>query len=394
MQVKKQRATFFFYKIIITFFFLLLLPLSGHSENIRGVWVVRHNMNNAALVDQFLEFSQRYGFTDLFVQVRGRGDAFYESAYEPLAESVAPGFDPLAYLMQQNEKYSFRIHAWVNVFYFWSSNKLPLSETHLLHQKPEWIVYPIHHDSSATPDSLYQNRRNAEGLYLSPLLPEVRAHLVNVVMDILKKYPVHGIHLDYIRFPGHHYDYTPLARAEFKKKYYLDPLDFQGNPNKFVENFGQAGYQLFYERWAQFQRDGLSEFVRMLAGHVHFENPTLILSAAVKPDLEKAHWEFFQEWDRWLKEGWLDWALPMNYTPDGNRFARRMETIAHRAHSGKILMGVALYNQSPTSALEKILAVENSAFMGYTLFSYDQLIKDKKLEILYKNHISKSEVKP
>ncbi|MCB0376214.1 MAG: hypothetical protein KDD04_09875, partial [Sinomicrobium sp.] len=91
------------------------------ADKIRGLWIVRHNMNSPETIERFLKFAEAYRFTDLFVQVRGRGDAYYESRFEPTAEGVNPGFDPLSYLLLRNEQYRFRIHAWVNIFYFWSS---------------------------------------------------------------------------------------------------------------------------------------------------------------------------------------------------------------------------------------------------------------------------------
>jgi uncharacterized lipoprotein YddW (UPF0748 family) len=272
-----------------------------------GLWIIRHNLKTPENIDSVLEFAGEYGFTDLFIQVRGRGDAYYQSFHEPRAEGLEPEFDPLCYLIKKAKNYRFRIHAWINVFYLWSSKKLPVSPQHLVHQKPEWIVYPVHYDPEL-PDSNLNGRRSEEGLYLSPMIEEVREHVINVVDDVLSQYQVDGLHLDYIRFPGFEFDFNPVARASFKQKYILDPLEFRRDANFFVANFGPTGYDLFFSRWAQFLRDGLSNFVEGLTGHVREEHPGIIISAAVKPDLGKAHWQYYQEWDRWIKAGWLDWA--------------------------------------------------------------------------------------
>ena len=368
---------------------LLMLPGQAQelppetAAKIRGLWIVRHNMNSPEAIERFLKFAEQYRFTDLFVQVRGRGDAYYESHFEPTAEGVNPGFDPLSYLLLRNESYRFRIHAWVNIFYFWSSPKLPADRNHLIYQKPDWLVYPLQYDSSGGDSASLSSRRNAEGLYHSPLNKEVQAHLLNVVHDILANYKVDGIHLDYIRFPGIGYDYQPDARKAFREKYLLDPLDFQKDPDAFVSNFGINGYELFYSRWAQFLRDGLSEFVETLAYQVHYDYPRVVISAAVKPDLTQAHWEFYQEWDRWLTRGWLDWAIPMNYTADPALFRKRTERMLAGCDPARLLMGISLYNQSPEAALQKILAIENDPIVGYVLFSYDQFLQDPDLQRKY-----------
>ncbi len=384
--------------LFIQLLFLQFIFAQTTVSEIRGLWIVRHNMKSAKTIDAFLEFADKNAFTDLFVQVRGRGDAYYNSHFEPLAEGLAPDFDPLAYLMRQSRNYKFRIHAWINVFYLWSSETPPLSTTHLFYQKPEWIIFPAHYDP-AQPDTNMTAMRNEEGLYLSPLLAEVQQHILNVVNDILDQYRVDGIHLDYIRFPGYGYDFDQTNRQRFKEKYVLDPLDFKKDPAQFVQNFGPTGYDIFFSRWGQFLRDGLSGFVEKLSLDVREKYPTVILSAAVKPELSKAHWRYYQDWDRWLNAGWLDWAVPMNYTKDNRLFLQRIEAMSETVNLQKTLMGIALYNQSPAAAMEKVrllhqLEEKQVKLRGIVLFSYDQISWDKKLQRLYRQIFLQRRSKP
>lgn len=357
---------------------------------VHGLWVVRHNLKTPENIDAVFSFAREYGFTDLFFQVRGRGDAYYKSRFEPRAEGLDSLFDPLQYICEKTKNYPFRIHAWINVFYLWSSNKMPVSPQHLVHQKPEWIVYPVHYDPQL-PDSNFNGRRNEEGLYLSPMIKEVQEHTIKIVDDILSHYKVDGLHLDYIRFPGFEFDFNPIARESFKQKYILDPLEFRRDANYFVSNFGPTGYDLFFSRWSQFLRDGLSNFVKELAGHMRKGYPAVIISAAVKPDLGKAHWQYYQEWERWLHKGWLDWAIPMNYTPDRRTFLLRTEKILATGDANKLLMGVSLYNQPADSALSKAKIIDNLDLAGFVLFSYDQIARDKKLQKLYAKKFLKQE---
>ncbi|MCB0288982.1 MAG: hypothetical protein KDH97_01880, partial [Calditrichaeota bacterium] len=115
----------------------------------------------------------------------------------------------------------------------------------------------------------------------------------------------------------------------------------------------------------------------------HYDYPRVVISAAVKPDLTQAHWEFYQEWDRWLARGWLDWAIPMNYTADPALFRKRTERMLAGCDPARLLMGISLYNQSPEAALQKILAIENDPIVGYVLFSYDQFLQDPDLQRKY-----------
>lgn len=388
-----------------TFIILLCLMVVSFSadsqsaaEPVRGLWVIRHTLTSPASIDSMLRFAAAYGFTDLFVQVRGRGDAYYHSHFEPPAEALGSNFDPLADVLVKARQYTLRIHAWINVFYIWSSEQPPKSSAHLFYQHPDWIIYPAQYNPQE-PDSNMSGRRNEEGLYLSPLLPEVQTHLLNVVEDILSQYTVDGLHLDYIRFPGYGHEFDPTVRQRFKEKYFIDPIDFKANPSGFAQNFGPTGYDIFFSRWGKFLRDGLSEFVKNMSITVRRRYPAVKISAAVKPDLPRAHWRYYQEWDRWLKEGWLDWAIPMNYTPDRQLFLQRIEAIVGAVDASKVVMGVATYNQPPGQAIEKIRLVDqlrqqNIPLKGVVLFSYDQFVKDKTLQPLYYKMLSNRRTQP
>lgn len=356
---------------------------------VRGLWVVRHSLTSAQSIDEVVALAEELHFTDLFVQVRGRGDAYYRSRYEPLAEQVPPDFDPLEYLLQRTAHSRLRIHAWINVFYVWSREELPRSRSHPVYRKREWLVYPAHHDP-AQPDTALQNHRSGEGLFQSPMNPEVQEYLIHIVDDILSHYPVAGLHLDYIRYPDSNVDLNPSARKAFKSRYIFDPAEFLQEPERFARTYGETGYEVNFSRWGKFLREGLSEFVRRLAEHVHHRYPGVILSAAVKPDLGRAHWRYYQEWDRWVREGWLDRALPMNYTPDLRLFLYRTRTMVKAAGVEKLIMGISLYNQSPASVAEKIRAVQELPLAGFVLFSYTQLQENPRLRAvcrqLLENH--------
>jgi len=378
---------------IVTFWISGTILANQPEGKVRGLWVVRHNLKTAQSIDSVLTFASAYRFSDLFVQVRGRGDAYYHSNFEPLAEGVDSLFDPLEYLLDKAKDYNFHIHAWVNVFYLWSSPELPKSPQHLLNQKPEWVVYPVNYDPEIA-DSSLAGRRSEEGLYLSPMIPGVQEHTIAVVEDILSQYDVDGLHLDYIRYPGFDFDFNPVARADFKQKFILDPLDFRKDAALFVSNFGETGYDIFFSRWSQFLRDGLSAFVDSLSVHVRKKHPGIIISAAVKPDLGKAHWQYYQEWDRWLNEGWLDWAIPMNYAADKHTFMSRTEKLLNIGNDKNLLMGISLYNQPADSAMYKTRVIDNLDIAGYVFFSYDQIVKDKKLQRMYSRKILTREARP
>ena len=77
------------------------LPL---PEEVRALWAVRHTLNRPQTIRAMVDRAARAGFNTLIVQVRGRGDAYYLSRWEPRPEEVleqGDAFDPLALVIQE-----------------------------------------------------------------------------------------------------------------------------------------------------------------------------------------------------------------------------------------------------------------------------------------------------
>ena len=71
------------------------------QEETRALWVVRYSLTSSGSVDRVVEVASQMNQNTLFVQVRGRGDAYYPSEVVPRAEeleSMPKEFDPLARL--------------------------------------------------------------------------------------------------------------------------------------------------------------------------------------------------------------------------------------------------------------------------------------------------------
>ena len=134
-------------------------------------------------------------------------------------------------------------------------------------------------------------------------------------------------------------------------------------------------------------RNGLSDFVRRLSRRARDRKPDIIISAAVKADLSLAHLRYYQEWDRWLNEGWIDRAIPMNYTADNVTFISRIRNMLSSGLMDKLWIGVSLYNQTENSAIDKIRAVRELSLTGFVLFSYKQFQQNRRLQNLYMHEV-------
>ena len=86
------------------FFFLnhFLFCANSSNTNVKALWVVRDYLTQKHLIDEVLYFANKNDFNHIFVQVRGRGDAYYNSEIVPKSHLVETDFDPLDYLINSN----------------------------------------------------------------------------------------------------------------------------------------------------------------------------------------------------------------------------------------------------------------------------------------------------
>jgi len=132
------------------------------------------------------------GINTLFVQVRPAGDALYLSAHAPWSEWLtgqqgkAPtsNFDPLTFMVDEAHAQGLELHAWVNPYRVaMKLDSTNFDRLHLFHRHRDWI-------------HTYGTRR-----YLDPGLPEVRAHLGEVIDELVANYDLDGIHFDDYFYP-------------------------------------------------------------------------------------------------------------------------------------------------------------------------------------------------
>src|SRR5947207_4746745 len=119
-------------------------PLPAGRTEMRGLWVVRTGLLSPDEVDRVVDEAARAGFNALFVQVRGRGDAFYASRIVGRSELLAgqpAAFDPLGRLLTRARARGLQVHAWVNVL-LCAHFGVPLPSGHVARLHPEWLMVP------------------------------------------------------------------------------------------------------------------------------------------------------------------------------------------------------------------------------------------------------------
>lgn len=367
-----------FCRILFILTGLSLLVISGSfpikavetvRPEVRALWVdaFRDGAKTPAQIDRLIEDSLEANINTLIVQVRRRGDAYYNRSIEPQTEdpSLPSGFDALQYLIEKARAKKIEVHAWLNTLVAWNNPVPPQDPNHVwnLHgpHAPEetWVSYyrTFKKDDFSWSNDLYSS------YYLDPGNPEAVDYTVEVYLHVIKNYDVDGIHLDYARYAGAGWGYNPVSVARYNAQNGTTGLPSPEDPE-----------------WAKWRREQTANLVRKIYIKAIALKPQIKISSAVitwgdgpiaGEDWEKsrAYATVFQDWRGWLAEGIIDLAIPMNYFNEWDPvqqlwYNNWIEWEKNHQYGRQIVIGPAIYTQYLEESLEQIRRAQAPSVLG------------------------------
>jgi uncharacterized lipoprotein YddW (UPF0748 family) len=317
--------------------------------------VARFHYRTESDVVGIIENCRRLGFNTVLFQVRGEATLAYRSELEPwLLEfgEESPGFDPLATAIRAARERGLRLEAWVNIAPGWFGKSPPRSTEHLYHTRPEWFLY----DESGARQALSEHY-----VILNPCLPEVRTHIIGVIRELVQRYAVDGVHMDYVRYA---WDLTPDAKNRFP----YDPATLAA--------YGRATGRAPKDdlaAWAHWRGNQLTELVAGIRSMLAQAQPDTELTAAVWGDATAGYRDYLQNASGWLAAGLIDAAYPMAYRTDVDSFRRNIEAY-HGASSGRVVPGIGVYRLDRDQQFIEQLEACRSWGGDFAVFSYESLM--------------------
>lgn len=356
------------------------------QPEIRAFWVdaFHAGIRTPQEAELLVADAKRAGINALIVQVRRRGDALYKEGIEPPLDDPAydPNFDALANILDVAHKSGIEVHAWINAMPVWRDEKPPRDERHVFNQ----------HGPAAQGDDRWLTESPAGemkflvGYFLDPGHPAAAAYLAEIYLNVVRKYPVDGIHFDYVRYPetaerlprGAPVGYNARNLARFRAA--------TGKPSDYKPDPGD-------QAWMAWRRKQVTQLVRRIYIEAKAINPRIKVSAALipwgRPPTNEKNFvdvapmqRIFQDWHGWLKEGILDIAFPMNYAREHDPVVRgwfdgwiRWEK-KHK-HGRQLAVGIGAYvnaEQNTLAQIERVRSKQSGATAdGVSFFSYANL---------------------
>jgi len=357
----------------------------------RGLWVLRSSLTSPQRIAELVRTATAGGYNTLLVQVRGRGDAYYDSTIEPRATELSRqpvSFDPLAQTLQVAHAAGLTVHAWFNVNLVSSAITVPRAREHIVVRHPDWLMVPralagtLGRLDPTTAGYVGQLARwtrgeaaSVEGLYLSPIPEGAQDYTIAVIAELMRSYPLDGLHLDYVRYPSADFDYSRAALQAFRAaQAAVTPVAERARLDHLSKTDPTAWPRMYPAAWDTFRRGRLTTLVTRIREVVTLERPGALVSSAVVPDPEEARTVKFQDWTAWAEAGLLDVVCPMAYATSVDAFAAQVTVATAASHGRPVWAGIGAWRLPVGRAADHLAAARRAGAAGIVLFSYDSLL--------------------
>jgi len=338
---------FRFHSLLVIYVFPLILHAQFVSNplkrELRGAWVATVSNIDWPLLGDYSPASQVTSLSTLFdslskarinavfFQIRPSCDALYKSQLEPWSQwltgtqGVAPSdtsYDPLKEAIRLARTYNLELHAWFNPYRaVVNTTSSSVATTHISVTHPEWIL---------TFGTLKM---------LDPGLPAVREYVASVIMDVVSRYDIDGVHFD-----DYFYPYSGVTSEDSATYANYNPLGMTP------------------EDW---RRDNVNKLISMLNDSIHAaksrvkfgvspfgiwmnqsSNPLGSATAGTQ-----SYSALYADTRRWLQEGWVDYMAPQVYWLRGYTIADYSILVPwwdQNSFSRHIYIGQATYRLFPS----------------------------------------------
>jgi uncharacterized lipoprotein YddW (UPF0748 family) len=244
-----------------------------------------------------LDFLKDHHFNAVIFQVRPQADALYQSALEPWSyylsgvqgQAPDPYYDPLTFWVDEAHKRGLELHVWLNPYRAHHVSGGPVSDSSMVKKMPDHVVHL------------------KEGYWwFDPSKKGTQDHGVNVVMDIVKRYDIDGVHFDDYFYPYPSYNGN---------------VDFPDSAS--YAQYTAGGGKLSRGDW---RRESVNKFIGRLYKNIKAEKKHVKFGLSPfgfwRPGYPESVTVGFDQYDQlyadaklWLNKGWIDYFSPQLYWP-------------------------------------------------------------------------------
>jgi uncharacterized lipoprotein YddW (UPF0748 family) len=283
---------------------------------------------------RMLDMHKKNGLNAVIAQVRPAADAFYPSPFEPWSEWLTgkqgkppvPYYDPLQFMINEAHQRGMEFHAWLNPYRAVFNVKTTVTDpNHITRTFPDWFL-------------TYGDKK-----YFDPGNKNAQQFVVNIVRDLVKRYPVDGIHFDD----------------------YFYPYRIPGKEFPDQKSYKVFGVGMSVDEW---RRSNVDSIIRHLAIAIKSEKPWVKFGISPfgvwrnsdkdpRGSATKAgqtnYDDLYADILLWLKEGWIDYVAPQLYWEFGHSaaaFEVLLDWWSRNTYGKHCYIGLGIYRAGSNSA--------------------------------------------
>lgn len=338
----------------------------------RSVWLDRGTIvaakNPRGMADLFDKLKAA-GINVVYFETTNAGFAMYPSNITE-QNPETKSWDPLGTACNEAKKRGMEIHAWMWIFAVGNTRHNPIIGKEADYPGPVLSKNDMNWALATASGALVPPKQHE--YWVDASNPECRNYCKNLIGEVIARYPVDGVQLDYIRYPfnnkGSECGFNWLSRTRFEQETGLS-LDRMDDPTR----------ELF-TAWKTHQ---VNQFVKEVSELVRAQRPKLRISAAVYAFPRRMRINAIQQdWETWVMNGWIDTLNPMTYSHTPQDLSN-MAKFCRESTQDKTLVypGLAIMRVDMAGLIEQLDTARATGTLGTTMFAAAHL-DDKKLNVL------------
>jgi uncharacterized lipoprotein YddW (UPF0748 family) len=327
-------------------------------EKFRGLWEQTGIGLYPGDWDRTCKLVADNGFTDILPNMLLAGIAHYDSKIIPTSNSFRLYGDQLTKCIDAAHKNGLRVHVWKGC---WRLDYAPESFIRKLQKENRMMVS--------------DNGKTAN--WLCPSNPDNLRQEKDTIREILQKYQVDGIHLDFIRFKDSHTCFCNGCKSRFEN-------DIGKRVSKWPLPSGNTEIRKEFNRWRCSQ---ITRLVRDVHAIARTLKPEIQVSAAVYANYPAISDSIAQDWGLWLKDDLVDFVCPMDYVQNNEQFSAIIKRqLALPMANNKVYPGIGVTASesrlTPIQTMDQLAIINKEGASGFALFDLNRVLASEVLPLL------------
>lgn len=340
----------------------------------KAVWLDRGLMvklGSAEALKTHIQLLKRAGLNHIYVETINAGFAQYPNSQTlPEQNPLLYGWDPVAVTVQEGHRLGMKVTAWVWCFAAGNERHNRIIAKPTDYPGPILSLPELSNSQLVLSDGATIPNKQHE-YWLSPASQQSQTFLLNAYKEIVTRYAVDGLQLDYIRYPfqsdTQQAGWDTLTKARVREELGID----------LQPNTPLTGWQR--DQFNQWKAAQVTAFVKKVSTELRAIRPSLVLSASVfalpRQDRIRA---IQQDWETWVQNGWIDVLVPMTYSTSPTALSEQLHWIYKAVEQGSLLSpGLGAHLLEDQGLLQQAWVTKQHGADGQTWFAASHLTQPR-----------------